>query len=191
MAAIGAHQTRAGTDQIYRRRMPSTCPVLADAGARERPLLSVVLFAVIPTGAKRSGGTCSAPLLLYPLFGCHPEDPEGDEGSAVVLFKYPWQPSVRTKPGPALTKSIGARCPISTRLWQMWDSARAPAFAFAFICCHPDRSEAQRRDLLFNFLVAAIPTKAKDPALVFNLPPMHSKDSAPQFPLRIPPPHQI
>jgi hypothetical protein len=124
--------------------MPHTCPVLADAGARERPFLSLLLFVVIPTGAKRSGGTCSAPLLLYPLFGCHPEDPEGDEGSAVVLFKYPWQPSVRTKPEPALTKSIGAGCPVPARSWPMRERESVRfCLWFYLLSSRPERSAAE------------------------------------------------
>ena len=51
------------------------------------------------------------------------------------------------KPGFGL--SGFAACPISARLWQMGEDARS-ASAFVF-CCHPDRSKAQRRDLLFAF----------------------------------------
>jgi hypothetical protein len=77
MAAIGAHQTRAGTHQFHRRQMPHFCPLLADG--------------------------CSRAVILRTL-----SEAEGDEGSAVVLFKYPWQPSVRTKPEPAPTNSNDA-----------------------------------------------------------------------------------
>ena len=74
-----------------------------------------------PPSADKPKQAGSTPILSPASISCHPQE-RRDEGFAVVLHGR----SFRTSTG----------CPISAGFWQMWASARAPAFVSA--CGPPD-----------------------------------------------------